>query len=142
MQFIALIALCMLGVFLFSGIVSCRLPASNENHGLINFTERTREYATLRVLDYHQKEIRRPILSGNLLISALAIAVSILPGMGFTKMILSPVESESMRYAALASGKSIAIVGAITFGFPIFIQLLLTRKVRRIDMVKALKSAE
>ena len=29
------------------------------NMGLINFSERTREYATLKVLGYHQKEIRR-----------------------------------------------------------------------------------
>ena len=112
------------------------------NMGLINFTERTREYATLKVLGYHQKEIRRLILSENLLITVLAIAVSILPGVGFTEMILSLVESESMRYAVLVTPGSIAMASAITFGFSIFIQLLLTRKVRSIDMVEALKSVE
>ena len=112
------------------------------NMGLINFTERTREYATLKVLGYHQKEIRRLILSENLLISVLAIAASIVPGMEFTHMILSLVESESMRYAVMVTSRSIATASAITFFFSIFIQLLLTRKVRRIDMVEALKSVE
>ena len=112
------------------------------NMGLINFTERIREYATLKVLGYHQKEIRRLILSENLLITVLAIAFSILPGMGFTNMILSLVESESMRYAVCITARSIMVSSAVTFGFSIFIQLLLTRKVRRIDMVEALKSVE
>lgn len=112
------------------------------NMGLINFAERTREYATLKVLGYHQKEIRRLILSENLLITVLAIALSITPGVGFTNMILSLVESESMRYAVTVTEKSIAAASAITLGFSIFIQLLLTRKVRGIDMVEALKSVE
>ncbi|MBR5302525.1 MAG: ABC transporter permease [Clostridia bacterium] len=112
------------------------------NMGLINFTERTREYATLKVLGYHQREIRRLILSENLLITVLAISLSIAPGMGFTNMILSLVESESMRYAVSVTPGSIAISSAVTFCFSIFIQLLLTRKVRSIDMVEALKSVE
>ena len=112
------------------------------NMGLINFTERTREYATLKVLGYHQKEIRRLILGENLLITVLAIAVSILPGIAFTEMILSLVESESMRYAVTVTPESCLISSAVTFGFSIFIQLLLTRKVRSIDMVEALKSVE
>ena len=112
------------------------------NMGLINFAERTREYATLKVLGYHQKEIRRLILSENLIITVLAIAASIVPGMEFTHMILSLVESESMRYAVMVTTESIIISSVITFCFSIFIQLLLTRQVRGIDMVEALKSVE
>ena len=112
------------------------------NMGLINFTERMREYATLKVLGYHQKEIRSLILNENLLITVLAIAISILPGIAFTEMILALVESESMRYAVAVSPQSCLLSSAVTFGFSIFIQLLLTRKVRSIDMVEALKSVE
>ena len=112
------------------------------NMGLINFAERTREYATLKVLGYHQKEIRRLILSENLIITILAIALSIIPGMEFTNMILSMVESESMRYAVMVTTQSIITSSVITFCFSIFIQLLLTRQVRAIDMVEALKSVE
>ena len=65
-----------------------------------------------------------------------------MPGVAFTDMILSMVESESMRYAVLVTNRSIAIASIITFCFSIFIQLLLTRKVRKVDMVEALKSVE
>ena len=126
----------LMGVALALAFVICY------NMGLINFTERTREYATLKVLGYHQKEIRRLILSENLLITVLAIALSVMPGIGFTNMILSLVESESMRYAVTVSARSIALSSLVTFGFSVFIQLLLIRKVRSIDMVEALKSVE
>jgi len=112
------------------------------NMGLINFAEPTREYATLKVLGYHQKEVRRLILSENLLITVLAIALSLMPGVAFTDMILSLVESESMRYVSTVTLRSIVTASAVTFAFSIFIQLLLTRKVRGIDMVEALKSVE
>ena len=37
---------------------------------------------------------------------------------------------------------SIVLASVITFAFSIFLQLLLTRKVQKIDMVEALKSVE
>ena len=68
------------------------------NMGLINFAERTREYATLKVLGYHRKEIRRLILRENTLITLAAIAISIAPGIGFTGVILTLAESENLCY--------------------------------------------
>ena len=38
------------------------------NMGILNFVERCREYATLKVLGYHQREIRRLILTENALV--------------------------------------------------------------------------
>ena len=112
------------------------------NMGLINFAERTREYATLKVLGYHQREIRRLILNENVLITLLAVILSIAPGIGFTKVILDMAESESMRYVAHVTLRSVALSSVITCAFSMFIQGLLTRKVRSIVMVEALKSVE
>ena len=112
------------------------------NMGLINFAERTREYATLKVLGYHQKEIRKLILRENAIITAVAIALSIAPSYGLTGMILTLAESDSMCYAVTISAKSIAIGCLVTWCFSEFIQRLLARKVRGIDMVEALKSVE
>ena len=68
------------------------------NMGLMNFTERTREYATLKVLGYHQREIRRLILSENVILTALGILLGIRPGIGLTALILRVCESETQRY--------------------------------------------
>lgn len=112
------------------------------NMGLINFMERMREYATLQVLGYHKKEIRKLIISENILTTAFSILLSILPGIGFTSLILAVVETETSAYTASVTLPSILLSCAITFLFSYFIQLMLARKVQGIDMVDALKSVE
>ena len=112
------------------------------NMGLMNFAERTREYATLKVLGYHQKEIGHLIVGENVVIAAFGIAASIWPGIGLTGLVLKVCATESLTYPSRPAAVSIVIACAITFAFSLLIQLFLTRKVRGIDMVEALKSVE
>ena len=112
------------------------------NMGLMNFVERLREYATLKVLGYHQKEIRSLILSENIIISILGVLCGVFPGYLFTDIVMHSCEPEAAYYPGIPAVKSVILACVITFGFSIFIQLLLTRKVRSIDMVEALKSVE
>ena len=110
--------------------------------GLMNFTERMRDYATLKVLGYHQREIRRLILRENNLTALLGVALGIPPGIWLTGAILDSCASETMVYASYVSPKSILIASVITFAFSWCVQRFLTRKVKKIDMVEALKSVE
>ena len=112
------------------------------NMGLMNFTERIREYATLKVLGYHQKEIRSLILRENTIISLLGTLLGVYPGVLLTDIILHACEPETGFYPGMPNVSSVIIACLITFFFSLFIQLLLTRKVRTIDMVEALKSVE
>ena len=108
----------------------------------MNFTERTRDYATLKVLGYHQKEIRRLMLRENDITALLGVAFGIPPGVLLVDVILKSCEFESMVFAANITWQSIALASAITFVFTWLIEWVLTRKVRSIDMVEALKSVE
>jgi len=112
------------------------------NMGLMNFVERLREYATLKVLGYHQKEIRRLILNENIIITVLGVLCGIYPGYLMTNIIMHSCEPESAYYPGMPTTQSVILACAITFFFSVFIQLLLTRKVKKIDMVEALKSVE
>ena len=112
------------------------------NMGLMNFVERTREYATLKVLGYHQKEIRKLILRENNIISTLGVLLGVAPGILLTDVILHSCEPESGYYPGAPALQSVLIACAITFCFSYLLQLLLTRKVKKIDMVEALKSVE
>ena len=112
------------------------------NMGLMNFGERLREYATLKVLGYHQKEIRSLIVNENLIISVLGVLGGIVPGYLLTDVVMHSCEPENGFYPGIPTVQSVVIACVITFCFSIFIQLLLTRKVRKIDMVEALKSVE
>lgn len=112
------------------------------NMGLINFAERTREYATLKVLGYHQKEIRKLILQENTILTVLALALSIAPGLGLTGVILQVCETDTTRYISQVAPQSVVISCVITYVFSVLIQRLLVLKVRSIVMVEALKSVE
>lgn len=112
------------------------------NMGLMNFVERLREYATLKVLGYHQREIRSLIISENVIISVLGVLCGVGPGILLTDVVMHSCEPETGFYPGVPTTQSILLACVITFCFSIFIQLLLTRKVRSIDMVEALKSVE
>ncbi len=112
------------------------------NMGLMNFTERTRDYATLKVLGYHQKEIRRLMLHENDITALLGVILGVLPGILLVNVILKSCEYDSMVFASNITIQSILLASAITFAFTWCIEWVLTRKVRSIDMVEALKSVE
>ncbi len=112
------------------------------NMGLMNFTERTRDYATLKVLGYHQKEIRKLMLHENDITALLGVILGIPPGIILVDVILKSCEYDSMVFASNITIQSIALASLITFVFTWLIEWFLTRKVRSIDMVEALKSVE
>lgn len=112
------------------------------NMGLMNFTERVRDYATLKVLGYHQWEIRSLMLRESNLTALLGVFLGIVPGIELVGIILRTCEFESMVFISHVSVSSVLLSSVITFAFTLFVESLLTRKVRGIDMVEALKSVE
>ena len=112
------------------------------NMGLMNFTERIRDYATLKVLGYHQREIRSLMLRESGLTALLGTVLGIPPGIALVSIILKTCEFDSMVFVGHVSGVAVVISSMITFGFAVFVEWVLTRKVRAIDMVEALKSVE
>lgn len=112
------------------------------NMGILNFGERSREFATLKVLGYHQREIRSLILRENALISCMGIVLGIWPGLWLTTLVMRASEPEDMVLSPFVSVLSVCIACGLTLAFSLMIQRLLTRKVKTIDMVEALKSVE
>ena len=112
------------------------------NMGLMNFTERVRDYATLKVLGYHQREIRSLMLRESGLTALLGVSLGIPPGIALVGIILKTCEFDNMVFVSFVSIRSVLSASVITFVFAVFIEWLLTRKVRGIDMVEALKSVE
>ena len=92
MNMLSSIFVILMGIALALAFVICY------NMGLMNFAERVREYATLKVLGYHQKEIRRLIVGENVLITLAGIACSLSGGKGLTGLVLRVCASESVTY--------------------------------------------
>ncbi len=112
------------------------------NMGRINFTEHVRDYATLKVLGYHQREIRRLMVRENNLVTLLGALLGIFPGIWLVAAVLSAVHSDQNVLIASVAWQTIVLSTVITCLFSMLIERLLTRKVRSIDMVEALKSVE
>jgi len=112
------------------------------NMGLINFMERSRDYATLKVLGYHQKEIKHLIISENQLVAFLGTVLGVYPGILLTGAVMRSCQPDGMVNSGYVSMKSILIASAVTFAFSYLIQRFLTRKVKTLDMVASLKSVE
>ncbi|MCR5575559.1 MAG: ABC transporter permease [Oscillospiraceae bacterium] len=112
------------------------------NMGLMNFTERVRDYATLKVLGYRLREIRALMLRERVLTAVLGVLLGIAPGVALVDIILHTCEFEAMVFVSFVSFRSVWMASVITFAFTVSVEWLLTRKVRGIDMVEALKSVE
>jgi putative ABC transport system permease protein len=110
--------------------------------GQLNFTERIREYATLNVLGYHQREIRRLMFRENNLTAILGVSAGVVPGILLVRVILKMCEFEQMVFVPSVSFRTVALCSLATFAFTCFIEALITRKVRMVNMVEALKSVE
>lgn len=112
------------------------------NMGLLNFMERYREYATLKVLGYHQQEIRRLMFSENNLLTLLGVLLGVAPGFWLPDAIFRSCGNENIVFYTTVSPQAILIGCGATYAFSVFVSWLLTRKVKKVDMVAALKSVE
>lgn len=112
------------------------------NMGLMNFAERSRDYATFKVLGYHHNEICRMMYIENSVSSVVGILLAIWPGIKLTTVVLRFAEPETVVYAPYVSVFSVILACVITFAYSLFITWVLTLKVKEIDMVQALKSVD
>ncbi len=133
----------MRGVILLLGLFALLLAfVVIYNMGILNFVERTREFATLKVLGYYNYEIRSLIMRENTILSFLGVMLGIIPGILLANVALRVAEPEDFVISIAIKPISIVLSCVITFAFSIIVQLFLTRKVAKIDMVSALKSVE
>lgn len=111
------------------------------NLGILAFTERTREFATLKVLGFFPKQIRNLMLKQNVWMTLIGIALGIPAGYFLIGFLLSTMpDNIDMRTVVQYRSWIITIAG--TFLLSIIVNLFLSRKINDIDMVSSLKSVE
>lgn len=112
------------------------------NLGILSFTERTREYATLKVLGFYQKEIRSLALRENMATTLAGWLIGIPVGLWFLSVYVGAVSTPGFDMTPKLTPLDFLLATLITVGSSTAVNLFLSRKVRRIDMVAALKSVE
>jgi len=111
------------------------------NLGSLSFTERMREMATLKVLGFPNKKIRLLLQKQNVWLTLLGIVIGIPVGFTFIAFMLSTI-SDSTDFVPYVSLLTLAACIGSTFLVSLLVNLLMSRKIRSIDMVSSLKSIE
>lgn len=111
------------------------------NLGILSYTEKSRELATLKVLGFPKNKLRKLQLMQNTWITLTGILVGIPLGYALIQMLLKEM-GEMMDLVAAFSLSSYLISCGGTFLVSLAINQLINKKLDHIDMVSALKSIE
>lgn len=111
------------------------------NLGVMSYTERYREMATLKVVGFRNRKIGKLLISQNMWVTVIGVIVGIPAGIGTLSFLVTQLASEyEMRIRV--SVLSIAVSDVLTFAVSLLVSLMVARKNKKIDMVEALKGAE
>ena len=111
------------------------------NLGLLSFTEIEREIATLKVLGFRTGDLRKLLLTQNLWFTAIGFLLGLPVGYYILK-IMWESSGDSFYILPSISLMNFIISGIITFTLSILVNLLFSRKIKKLDMVESLKSGE
>ena len=111
------------------------------NLGLLSFTEIEREIATLKVLGFKTGALRKLLLTQNLWFTAIGFILG-LPVGYFILKIMWESSGDSFYILPSISPANFILSAAITFALSILVNLMFSRKIKKLDMVESLKSGE
>ncbi len=111
------------------------------NLGVMSYTERYREMATLKVVGFKDRKIGALLIGQNLWLSVIGILIGLPSGIGVLDYLLKALAGEYEMKLAL-SVRTVCVSICLTLGMSLLVSLAVSRKNKKIDMVEALKSAE
>ncbi|WP_292787813.1 FtsX-like permease family protein [Methanobrevibacter sp.] len=111
------------------------------NLGLLSFTEIQRELATLKVLGFNSKSLRRLLLTQNLWFSTIGFILAI-PGAYLLISIMMGSTGDDYCFPINIYLWNFVLSFLITFGLSVLVNLAFSRKIKKVNMVESLKSNE
>lgn len=108
----------------------------------VNISERQREIATLKVLGFYPKEIRRYVYYENIILTILGSLVGLGIGIGLHLLVMVVVEMEDIMFGRNIQMLSFVFSLGLTILFAMLVNKAMQSKLRKIEMVESLKSIE
>ena len=108
------------------------------NLGTLSYVERYRELATLKVLGFKNKKIRWILISQNNFIAFIGILLGI-PAGYFTLVVLFKALASEYELTIVCNALAYILSIIITFGVSLVVSYFASQKVKKINMVEALK---
>jgi putative ABC transport system permease protein len=110
--------------------------------GRMNYYERTRELATLKVLGFYRKEMKRLVLRENIWITIFGLPCGYIAGSLLLRVILKQATTPDLEILPVINVFSLAVGFAFILAFTLLVNYVMGRKFKSIDMVASLKSVE
>ena len=108
----------------------------------INIIERRRELATLRVLGFYDGEVGMYVYRENILLTFFGILAGIVLGIVLHRFVILTCEIDMIMFGRFISPRSYFYSVLLTCVFALVVNGGMFFKLRKIDMVESLKSAE
>ena len=112
------------------------------NMGILSYSEKQYQFATLKVLGFSDKKIKKIFVEQNNWITILSIIIGLPTGYYMTSWIFKSVIADNYDFSAYINLSTylIAIIGTYLVSF--IVSKMLSKKINKIDMVSSLKANE
>ena len=112
------------------------------NLGILSFSEKEYQFATLKVLGFKFKQIKKIFIKQNIWIGIFAILIALPLGNYTTDYIFKNAIGDSYDFEAMIKPITFIFSALGTFIVVYIVNQLLARKIKKIDMVSSLKGNE
>ena len=112
------------------------------NLGILSYTEKEYQFATLKVLGFKDKQIENIFIKQNNWISVLSIILGLPLGYYLTDWLFKTAIEEHYDFGAFITTRTYILSAIGTFIVSYFVSKFLVRKIKNIDMVTSLKGNE
>ena len=112
------------------------------NLGILSYSEKQYQFATLKVLGFKDKQIRKIFIKQNNIVSVIAIILGLPAGFYLTDWLFKTAIKDSYDFGAHINIETYIFAAIGTFVISYIVSKLLAKKVKKIDMVTSLKGNE
>jgi len=129
-------------IFLLIGVSVVLAVVIIYNLGILSFSEKEYQFATLKVLGYKYNQIKNIFIKQNLWLGIIAIIVALPMGHFMTDYIFKNAIGDSYDFEAKIKFTTFLVSSIGTYVVVYVVNQILAKKIRNIDMVSSLKGNE
>lgn len=108
----------------------------------INVSERIRELSTIKVLGFYDKEVTMYVYRENITLTLIGIIIGCFFGKIVHGYVLQTVEVDMLMFSPTINWLSYLYAAMITLIFSLLVMVIIHKKLKKVDMIEALKSNE
>lgn len=108
----------------------------------INISERMRELATIKVLGFYDKEVAGYVYRENIILSIIGTLAGLILGVFLHKYVITTAETDMVMFSREIKIMSFIYSSILTIVFSSLVNIVMYKKLKKINMVESLKSAE